>query len=219
MVKDIKLNPYYPEYKFRSVPDLDERLKQDYDYVFDKTIAFPFALYPRLLSELGIKFVFRDIYYCIDRLYESNPRSIIDIGCGVCHWKKYFPNIYGIDAEWIEGHTMQDSREFFDASFAIINRKKFESGMMINTVKDINPYDLVKRIDIAMQLVTNQFLFTFGYSNIDNEVELIRKTLDKLPYKLTMFDYTSYTGRNLTYLFDYFVNGNVKFILEHTDDK
>lgn len=216
MVTDIKkINPYYSEYKFRAVPDLDQRLKQDYDFVFDRNINFPFKLYPRLLTELGIKFVLRDIYYCIDLLYQDNPKTIIDVGCGICHWKKYFPNIYGIDIEWIENYTLQDTKDLVDESFAIINKKKFDCGMMINVGRNLSLEDLVKQISLGMKLVNKKFLFTLSYNGINHVLLSIRKLLDQLPYHIIMFDYTDSIDLDFTAQLDTFLNGNIKFILEH----
>lgn len=216
MVTDIKkINPYYAGYKFRAVPDLDQRLKQDYDFVFDRNINFPFKLYPRLLAELGIRFVLRDIYYCIDLLYQDNPKTIIDVGCGICHWKKYFPNIYGIDTEWIENYTLQDSKDLVDESFAIINKEKFDCGMMINVGRNLTLEDLVKQISLGMKLVNKKFLFTLSYNNMHDVLFSIRKLLDQLPYPIVMFDYTDTNGSASTQIFDDFINGNIKFILEH----
>ena len=224
MVTDIRINPYYPEYKFRSVPDLDQQLQKDYDFIFHKLIDLPINYHPRLILELGKKIIFRDIYYSIDLLYENNPKSVVDIGCGLCHWKRYFPYIYGFDEKWYGDYGMQDATDFYDFDFAILNKKKYDCGMAINVFDNLSLENFASLVHNTMQIVRDRFLFTFSYNKqivLIDEFTKIKKLLDKMPYKIVMFDFLTneISGRPVHAVFEYFVNGNLKIILEHKNGK
>ena len=100
MSSDIELiNPYYPNAPLKNFSDLDEKLNYYYDYISDYDPIppnWPSGVTPR--AKMGdFRATSRDIFYYISWLYDNNPESVIDYGCGECHWKKWFPNIFGVD--------------------------------------------------------------------------------------------------------------------------
>ena len=92
------INSYRPDTKFKNFPTLDEEINDYYDLLYDTVPDENYNLMtPRYQLEHGIKTGLRDVFYYIDCLYDNDPTSIIDVGCGECIWKNWFPNIIGFD--------------------------------------------------------------------------------------------------------------------------
>ena len=154
------INYYTPGKPFTNFPDLDTRIKQHYDRLFDTVVDFDIT--PRYFYETGLKIGFRDVFYYIDQLYSNQSDSIIDVGCGECIWKKWFPNIIGFDPKPNE-FTQQDFVDYFDADFSAGHTKYYDSGMALNSLHYIEWQDISKQIDLAMNIVKKHFLFTFNF--------------------------------------------------------
>lgn len=67
-------------------------------------------------------------FYYINQLLENNPKEIYDIGCGWNIFKRYIPNIVGID----DNSMYADHHESYNAEFISKNEHRFESVMSIN---------------------------------------------------------------------------------------
>ena len=215
------INPYSPGIPFKNFPDLDTRLAKHYDRLYDSVVDFEIT--PRYFYESGLKIGFRDIFYYIDQLYNTRPTTVVDVGCGECIWKKWFPNIIGFDPNTNE-FSSQDFVDFFDEDFSKGHAKNWDCGMALNSIHFIRWDAIPRQIDLAMNMVKHQFLFTFNFDKISNKpavplpamIALFDDILDSLKYEIVMVDYPFQRGATLVKLNAWsYMNGHVRFILSH----
>lgn len=225
------INYYTPDKTFTNFPDLDSDILQHYDRVFDTVVDFEIS--PRYFYESGLKIGFRDVFYYIDQLYSSQPSSVIDVGCGECIWKKWFPNIIGFDPKTNE-FSQQDFVDYFDADFSAGHSGCYDSGMALNSLHFIDWDYIPTQINLAMNIVKKQFLFTFNFNRIRNkpaahtllsrtrrnsfvesEFEKILKSLD---YNIVLLDYPAQRGISVRALDNWaYMNGHARFMLSHKE--
>jgi hypothetical protein len=216
------INPYNPEVKFKNFPDLDSKLLAHYDRLYHTVTDLEIT--PRYFYEIGLKIGFRDLFYYIDHLYDNQPTSVIDVGCGECIWKKWFPNIIGFDPNTNE-FSDQDFIDYFDEDFSKGHTKNWDSGMALNSIHFVNWDQVPRQIELAMNIVRDQFLFTFNFRMIQNKPDLpmddlisaFNNLLKSLPYKIILLDYPIQRGISKIQL-DHWshANGHVRFILSNT---
>lgn len=215
--------PYKPQIPFKNFPNLDTAILQHYDRVFDTVVDYEIS--PRYFYESGLKIGFRDVFYYIDQLYSSRPGSIIDVGCGECIWKKWFPNIVGFDPNSNE-FSQQDFVDFFDADFSAGHSRNYDSGMGLNSLHFIHWNNIPKQIDLAMNIVKKEFLFTFNFKVIhgapqvphDKLVLEFEQILNSLDYNIILLDFPSQRGISEFALNNFaHINGHVRFILSHKE--
>jgi hypothetical protein len=215
------INPYTPDTTFKNFPGLDAKLSKHYDRLFDTVIDFEIS--PRYLYESGLKIGFRDICYYIDQLYDNQPESVIDIGCGECVWKNWFPNIVGFDPNTNE-FSKQDFVDFFDEDFSRGHAKNWTCGMALNSLHFVDWSEVPKQIDLAMNIVRDQFLFTFNFNKFSNNsnlplselILLFDQTLVSVPYTIKLLDYPTLRGFPQSKIDNWaHINGHVRFILQH----
>ena len=166
---NLLINEYYSGVKFKNFTNLDQQISEHYDRLYDTVVDFHVT--PRYLYETGIKIGFRDIFYYIDMLYDNNPDDVIDVGCGECIWKRWFPRIIGFDPNTNE-FSQQDFVDFFDEDFSNGHTKHYHNGMALNSVHFISWDDLEVQIDRAMNIVRERFLFTFNFNAMSNVQQL-----------------------------------------------
>lgn len=215
------LRPYTPDVVLKNFPLLDVELAQHYDRIYHTTTDFHVS--PRYLFESGIKITFRDIFYYIDLLYDQNPKTVIDVGCGECVWKQWFPNIVGFDPN-INEFSKQDFIDYFDLDFSQGHTQQYDCGMAINSLHFIQWGDIVNTIDMAMNIVKDKFLFTMNIEGIENspkvtiveQIQIFHQILQTTQYNLIMFDSPIHRGVPEADFKKYYVlNGTIRFILEH----
>lgn len=215
------INPYFSNISFKNFPKLDKKLSDYYDHVYDTVVDFEVT--PRYFYETGLKICFRDIFYYIDRLYDNNPSSVVDVGCGECIWKRWFPNIVGFDPNTYK-FSQQDFVDFFDKDFSKGHTQHYDSGMALNSIHFIDWKDVPKQIDLAMNIVKDQFLFTFNFRCLANTPdaplsELILQFDDMIQqtnYEIKLLDYPTLRGISEEKLDNWaFTNGTARFILAH----
>jgi hypothetical protein len=215
------IHPYTPGTTFKNFPDLDSKLVKHYDRLYDTAIDFEIT--PRYFYETGLKIGFRDMYYYIDQLYNNQPNSVVDVGCGECVWKNWFPNIVGFDPNTNE-FSKQDFVDFFDKDFSKGHTKHWDCGMALNSIHFGDWDRIPNQIDLAMNIVKDQFLFTFNFNVISNKPTLPMKQLILLfdqmlsssVYNIKLLDYPVLRGASERQLNSWsHVNGHVRFILSH----
>lgn len=213
------IRPYHPDIKFQKFPNLDQDLSEYYDRIFDTVM--PFDMTPRYVNEMGWKICFRDIFYYIDVLYDNNPTSVIDVGCGECLWKRWFPNIIGFDLNH-STFSQQDFVDFFDEDFSSNHPAAWHNGMALNSLHYIEWAFINSQIDLAMNIVKERFLFTFNFNVMSNvpklsmmsRVEQFREKLDRAPYEILLFDAPCLRGIDELQMTNWaHQNGAVRFIL------
>lgn len=213
------VNPYSIDVKFKNFPDLDNQIKLYYNKIFDTVVDYEIT--PRYFYETGLKIAFRDMFYYIDTLYNNKPRSIIDVGCGECVWKNWFPDIVGFDPN-INEFSKQDFQDFFDKDFSQGHADCWDNGMAVNSLHFIDWDKVNDQIDLAMNIVKKCFLFTFNFNvmyNVPNvpmkeQVKLLYQKLLQSKFKIILFDAPVFRGIKEDKIMHWtHVNGTVRFIL------
>lgn len=220
------INPYTTDITLKNFPMLYGKISKHYDLLYD---TIPDADYQntttRFRLECGKKIGFRDIFYYINLLYDNKPASIIDVGCGECVWKQWFPDIIGFDPEpskW----SKADFVDVFDEAFSVGHIKNYDCGMALNSIHFIDWVDIFNQITLAMNIVKDRFLFTFNFGVITNKPDvplpelilLFDEIIKSLNYKIILLDYPYLRSTpdiaDSTYHWGH-INGHVRFILEH----
>ena len=226
------INEYNETSVIRNFPNLDEQLTDYFDILWNIESSTTFT--PRALHQLRIGY--RDIFYYISWLYDSNPNSIIDLGCGDRLFDRWFPNLYGVDITTAYSSIKAPDEIIKAQTFYTDNKEKFDCGIAINSLQ-LREFDLsLNYVMKAMDLIKpkGRFLFTLYYNWINfpkshvrnkkltpeiinklNEVKLLDEKLytylTSSRYKLILFDPVYSRGFNLA---DVQLNGTTRFILE-----
>ena len=82
-------------------------------------------------------------FYYIDWLAQSNPREIYDLGCGWNVFKKYYPNIVGVDPD----NSHADIHCGVNSSYVREHEEYFESVFSINALHFIPLSSIRKRVE------------------------------------------------------------------------
>ena len=231
------IDEYCDNAPFECHQDLDEKLSAHFDHVLHTT--FPYYVSPRFFYQSGLKFTMRDTWWYIDKLYKSNPSSIIDIGCGECEWKRFLPNITGVDNinnPW----TFCDIFSNIDDDFFKENQNKYDCGINLNAFfGHSNDWDAqAPHIHSVMSLVKHSALFTIPFRSIQNiptEIQsdyssIVKAFIDiiyNLGYEVLLLDLPTHRIDNPSpiiwnYHSRYNVSGpnyvnQIRFILKHPD--
>jgi hypothetical protein len=92
------------------------------------------------LEEQGIC-VFSQFYY-LDRLQETNPTTLADVGCGSNLIKKYIPNVTGFDIT-----AEADYQELFNDEFVKNHASEFDSAFAVNSIHYVSLLEFANRIN------------------------------------------------------------------------
>jgi hypothetical protein len=220
------INPY-DEKTFKSYfeqTELCQRLKQDFDdlYYFDADIHPFYDRTPR--HHLGTRKFFAVPFYYLKYLTDRNPKIIYDIGCGWNIFKKYIPNIIGIDSNIhsseyhadLYGHVdddyIQQHQNFFESAFAICSLHFHPLSDLRKVVLDfismLSPGGC-GFLAINLQRMIERDPQFDSLPNFDFET-LIRTQLEHIPATYLVFDV------NLSHGNDDSMNGNIKLVCHKT---
>ena len=205
------IDAYEPGIEFKNFPNLEEQMNHYFDRIYD-TGGDP-CITPRYYLQSGLKTTQRDIFYYINRLYDNNPSSVVDVGCGECMWKLWFPNIIGFDNR-INEFSQQDFVATFNRDFSQSHTKQYQCGMALNSIHFLPWEEISGRIHSAMNIVQDRFLFTFNFSVVANlpvplppsasggeELKTLESLFDQIilnsGYKIILVDYPSQRPRSL----------------------
>jgi hypothetical protein len=122
-----------------------EKLYENYEkLIFVDSLDFLFGLHNKikraykipLTPRRTLTFSIFDVvpFYYLQYLMELNPEKIYDIGCGCNIFKKYIPNIIGIDVPESKLKCVKNNVDLYDNlddSFYIKNFEQFESAFAI----------------------------------------------------------------------------------------
>jgi hypothetical protein len=89
-------------------------------------------------------------YYYIKFLLETNPKSILDLGCGLNVFKDHLPGIIGMDAD---EKTPCDFVDYFDQEFAHGHKHQYDSVISINAIHFAPITTIAERIKWTAGLV------------------------------------------------------------------
>jgi hypothetical protein len=207
------INPYYSGVPIKNFGELDEKLNQYYDYISDfdpRPRGWPINVTTRA-QQGDFRSTARDIFYYISWLYDNNPESVIDFGCGECFWKKWFPNIFGVDIIKYPYSKMDLVIE--PAQFIAENQNKFNCGMALNSIHFGNLEKVTDNIHKCMTLIKSngRFLFTINVTMIEGiQTTIINdlySSIKNMPYNILLLDIPEQVAHH-------HINGTIRFILE-----
>jgi len=152
----MKYDPAAWEIAFKK-SDLCKQLVNEYDVVyFDKQHFFDYATHitPRQQAAKHDQSWFSAIpFYYIEWLQEINPEKIYDLGCGWNIFKKYYPNIIGVEPDnesyesfFKEWSFFADIHDFVDDAYILGHQEYFESVFSICALHFIPLSDIRKRV-------------------------------------------------------------------------
>jgi hypothetical protein len=140
MINGINYEQFYDDFL---QTEAGKRISKDFDSVTCSPINMPSILFikdrygttPRELlgridhevSDPKTTVSIVSLYY-INLLQEKNPTKIYDIGCGWNLWKRYIPNIYGVDTN----SKFADEIAIYNNDWVRRHEGQLESACMIN---------------------------------------------------------------------------------------
>jgi hypothetical protein len=238
------INPYNSETfkSFFKTTSTYEHIYKNHDVIsFSEDLDIIFNLRTELLktdlitSRRELTFSIFDAvpFYHIQYLLDLNPTNIYDIGCGCNVFKKYIPNIIGIDVPQMKSNIIKNTADIYDPmddSFFEKNFEKFESAFSICALH-FYPFSKIRERVIqfssliskggrgfiglnAVRMLEAQFNLTHDASNFKSistekleQIELfIRKKLYNLPFEIEVFECTISTQ------FNNYLNGNIRIV-------
>ena len=229
------LNPYNSEQfkkQFEST-DICRSVSKDFDNLWwDQKIKWLNHLTPRqLVCDFKPGFSMIPFYY-LQPLLEKNPTSIYDLGCGANLFKRYIPNITGVDKlvdynviSRDNSVTCPDIEEIVNKEYVRNHQIFFESVFSINSLhfRPLSELRLIYEEFISMVApggrgflsVNLQRMIEKQTTPIDelvvdgqlNYEYYIRTQLDNLPCKYLIFDV------NLDVM-DEWLDGNIRLVFE-----
>jgi hypothetical protein len=221
------LNPYDPtqfKKQFEST-DVCRNVSKDFDNLYwDQKIKFFDSLTPRYaVSTNTVGFSMIPFYY-LQPLLGKNPTSIYDLGCGANLFKKYIPNIIGVDT-----HNGQicypDIESQVDSEYIKTHQNYFKSVFSINALhfRPLTELRLVYEefismvspggrgfLSINLQRMLDKEISVIDELVVDGKVNYehyVRTQLDNLPCKYLIFDV------NLD-IIDEWLDGNIRLVFE-----
>ena len=145
----MKYDPAAWEIAFKK-SDLCKQLVNEYDVVyFDKQHFFDYdaQITTRQRAANHDQSWFSAIpFYYIEWLQEINPEKIYDLGCGWNIFKKYYPNIIGVEPFFKEWPFFADIHDFVDDDYILGHQEYFESVYSICALHFIPLSDIRKRV-------------------------------------------------------------------------
>jgi SAM-dependent methyltransferase len=225
------INPYdSAQFKkqFEST-DICRKVSKDFDELWwDQRIKFFDSLTPRhAVSTVTVGFSMIPFYY-LQRLLEKNPTSIYDLGCGANLFKKYIPNIIGVDksvgADHESNHQLcyPDIEDRVNPNYIKTHQNYFESVFSINALhfRPLSELRLVYEEFISMVAPGGRGFLSVNIQRMieleknllpkDNNINYdlyVRTQLADLPCEYLIFDI------NLS-IMDEWLDGNIRLVFE-----
>jgi len=164
------------------------------DGITEVTRDFSYKFPRAILQEQGI-FVCSSFYY-IEMLLDTNPKVILDVGCGDNVFKKYIPQIVGLDPM----SANADIHERFDDKFVEQHTGKYDCAMALQSIHHVSLLKFVDRINQFGKIIKpgGRGFFSTNLSKLVSLTELheFAKIFD-LSRQVTIFDYYCYLKKEL----------------------
>jgi len=218
------------ELRFKQT-EIYQKLIGDYDHVtFAKNWGEQELLSPRPTprQEIGDKHYIRETwfsavpFYYLEFLLKKNPDKIYDIGCGWNIFKKYIPNIIGIDAENPNSkYFYGDIHDYVDDEFIKGHQNYFKSAFSINALHFVPLSNLKKVVTDFYSILAADGV---GWISLNLE-RMIERDIDKFgkssQSELDTYVRNELDNNNIDYLvFDVdlsvcneAMNGNIRLVM------
>ena len=184
LLKMNNLNPYnLLDFKNQFVgTSIYKKIENDFDVITwdvdTQTLIPPLSMTPREYRGTRI-FSAVPFYYMLQ--LDINSR-IYDLGCGWNIYKKYLPNVIGID-----NSQYADEQGLVDDEFVAKNEERFDNVMSMNALHFISLLELNNRINQVLKM-TKPGGFIFVMMNVCHMVGRSPRNIDPIKYIRDMFD-------------------------------
>jgi SAM-dependent methyltransferase len=170
-------------------------------------------------------------YYYIQYLTDIDPKTFVDIGCGLNVFKKTFPNLQGIDND---PQSRYDVFDTFDEDFVKGHANQFDAVITINTIHFASIDTISERLAWIQQILApggrafvsfnlETWLMYTGRSCVEqlfgsipifqDVVRYVDHAIDQVPVKYLVRDWPILrTTTESTIRDDY--NGNIRLVFE-----
>jgi hypothetical protein len=220
------VNPYSPDKTIRNFPELENQINEYYDYVINEE-NFLLKEGSNFRAILDKKITFKNIFYYIAWLYDNKPEKVLDLGCGENLFKKWFPNIEGIDARnnFLLGNP--DIKDYFDSNFTNRNLERYDAVIAIGVLHFSGTKHCLNMIEDALRLIKpNGRLFVTACYNVllnvnklaDDQYDVVDQIfLDFLTsknYKIIVLDLPHRRNEKIVNNSFSTINGDIRIIIE-----
>jgi hypothetical protein len=205
--------------------ELYHQLAKDFDILlWDKFLDGIMSYTPR--QQRGDRMFTLSPFYYINKLTETNPNKIYDLGCGWNIFKRYIPNVIGVDArkEYVDIQTtineeyVATHQEYFESVFSICSLHFYSLSNLEKNIKDfvsmvkkngrgflsLNLERMIERTTIEENI---SLFATENPSDIQYD-QYIRDIVGKISCKYLIVDIDIHKCR------DDFMNGNIRLVFE-----
>jgi len=147
-----------------------------------------------ILHDQGI-FVY-SIFYYIDMLLECNPKIILDVGCGNNVFKKYIPQIVGLDPIYKDA----DIHGYFNDDFVSKHIGEYDCAMAIQSIHQVSLLKFIDRINQFGKIIKpgGRGIFSTNLGRLVSRTEPHEfAQIFDLSRPVTIFDYYCYIKKEL----------------------
>lgn len=89
-------------------------------------------------------------YYYIDFLLQTNPKTILDLGCGLNIFKAHIPEVQGLDAD---KNSNYDIFDFFDSTYVAGHQQFVDAVISINCIHFSDIKSITQRLQWVADIV------------------------------------------------------------------
>lgn len=134
--------------------DTYKQLVNDYQHVYESLEEFDDRFYtqPRRTYAADRSIFYYSTFYYLQLLLEKNPKTILDLGCGRNLFKKYIPQIIGLDNDPREIDSV-DIYDNYSEKFLNENLEKYDCAMTIGAIHDVSLTKISNRINDFGRLI------------------------------------------------------------------
>lgn len=136
------------------------------------------------------------IFYYLELLLKSNPNIILDVGCGDNVFKKYIPQIVGMDPV----REAADIRGYFDDEFVANHPGEYDSAMTISAIHHVSLLDFKDLINKFGKIIKpgGRGFVAFNLARLISSTEPHEfAQIFDLSRPVTIFDYYCYIKKEL----------------------
>lgn len=170
-------------------------------------------------------------YYYINFLLETQPTTIVDLGCGTNYFKPHLPGLIGIDGDL---KSAADVFDYFDYDFVKGHQQQFDALISINTIHFAPITEIAQRLEWVASLVkpggrgfvtfnietwlmhtpSEQFQNIFGaYPNFCTVINYVNEQIVKTGLKFLIVDWPILRISEHSTIRDE-LNGNVRLVFD-----
>jgi len=193
--------------------DIYCQLVNDYQNVSESLGEDTYRLLPRRTTSARESTFYYSTFYYLKLLLEKNPKVILDLGCGSNLFKKYIPQIHGVDYDDVYFKDTADAIESYSEEWVTSNLEKYDCAMTIGAIHNVSMSQLPDRINefgrvikqggrgyfsvnlrrVMQNTELHEYAKLFDLSKRQTKLDLYRVVVaqcEKIKYKIVALDVT-----------------------------